>query len=132
MFDLAPTKITFSSYNWVEAPNSTCTGSNLYREDNMLFLALLYHPFFSDLNVFSIICIKTDITMHTKSVLICFWIFFCTLVLLIVSILDILESTRSPLSFCNPHFDSNPSTSSMSTENAHSLYHTHPFIHICP
>ena len=34
---LAPTKITFSSYNWVEAPTSTCTSSNLYREDNIVF-----------------------------------------------------------------------------------------------
>ena len=114
---LAPTKIAFSGYNWVEAPTSTCTGSNLYREDNMFFLTPPYHPCSLDLNTFITICIKIDITMHTNYVMFYFWIFLCTLVPLIVYVLDILERTRSPLSFCNPHFDTDPCTSSLSREN---------------
>ena len=46
---LAPTKITFSSYNWVEAPTSTCIGSNLYKENKHFSLAPPFHPCFSDL-----------------------------------------------------------------------------------
>ena len=47
---LAPTKITFSSYNWVKASTSTHIGFNLYREDNMFFfLEPPYYPCFLDL-----------------------------------------------------------------------------------
>ena len=136
---LAPTKITFSSYNWVIAPTSTCTGFNilqlqlsestkfhLYREYNMLFLAPPYHPCFSDLKWFSTICRKIDITMHTNSVIIYLWICFCTLAPLIVSILYILERTHIPLSFCNPHFDDDPCTSSLPAENAPISLHAPP------
>ena len=98
---------------------STCTGFNLYREDNMFFLAPPYHPYFSDLNMFSTICRNTYITMHTNTVLIYFWICLCTFVPLIVSILDILKRTQSPLSFCNPHFDDDPCTNSLSAERTH-------------
>ena len=116
---LAPTKITFSSYNWVEAPTSTCTGSNLYIKHNMFFLAPPYHPCFSYLNMSSTICKKTDITMHTNFFLLCSWICLCILVALIISVLDILERAQSPLSFCNLHFDDDPWTSSLSAESTH-------------
>ena len=107
---LTPTKITFSGYYWMEAPTSTCTGSILYIEDNMFFLAPPYHPCSLYLNMFITICRKTYITMHTNSVLIYFWIFLCTFVPLIVSVLEILERTQSRLSFRNPHFDDGPCT----------------------
>ena len=51
-FFLAPTKITFSSYYWMEAPTSTCTDSNLHKENKLFSLAPPYHPCFSDLNMF--------------------------------------------------------------------------------
>ena len=57
--------------------------------------------------------------MHINSVLICFWICLCTLVPLIVCVLDIIERTQSPLSFCNPHFDDDPRTHSLSANRAH-------------
>ena len=94
------------------------TRSNLYREENMFFLAPPYHPCSLDSNMFITICGKTDITMNTISVLIYFWIFLCTLVPVIVFVLDILERTHSPLSFCNPHFDDDPCTSSLPIESA--------------
>ena len=130
MFSLAPTNITFSSYNQVEAPTSTCTTSNLFKEYNMVFLAPPYHSCFSDLNMFSTICRKTDITMHTNSVLIYFQICLCTLVPLIVSVLSILEKTQSPLSFCNPHFVDDPCTNfSTYRERAHPFI-THILLYI--
>ena len=128
MFSLAPTKITFSRYYWFEAPTSTCTGSNLYREDNMFFLAPPYHLCFLDLNMFSTICRKTYITMHTNFVLIYFWICLCTLVPVIVFVLDIFERTHSPLSFCNTHFYDAPCTSSFPSESTPHLLHMHPLI----
>ena len=108
MFFLAPTKITFFGYYWMEAPTSTCTCSNLYRKNNTFFLAPPYHPCFSDLNMFSTICRKRDITMHTNSIMIYFWICLCTLVSLIVFVMDILERIEIPMSFCNPHFEVYP------------------------
>ena len=116
---LAPTKIKFSNYNWVKASTFTCKGSNLYIEDNMFFLAPPYHPCFSYLNMFSTICRKTHIIIHTNYVLIYLWIFLCTLVPLIVSILDILARTQSPLSLFNPHFNNDPWTISMLAESTH-------------
>ena len=119
MFLLAPTKITFFIYYWMEAPTSTCTGSNLYIVDNMFFLAPPYHPCSLDLNMFiTIICRKIDITiLHTNYVLIYFWICLCTLIPLIVFVLDILERTQIPLSFFNPHFNDDPCTNSLFTES---------------
>ena len=93
-----------------------------------VFLAPPYHPCFSYLNMFSTICRKTDITMHTSCVLIYFWICLCTLVPLIVYVLDILERTRSPLSFCNPHFDDDPCTISLPVKSTPITLHTHPII----
>ena len=60
---------------------------------------------------------KTYITMHTNYVLICFWIYLCTLVPLIVSVLDIIERTHSPLSFHIPHFYDGQCTNSLPTES---------------
>ena len=117
-FFLMPTKITFSSYNWVKAPTSTCTDFNMYKEDNMFFLAPPYHPCFSYLNLFSTICRQTYIPIHTNSIMIYFWSCLCTFVPLIVSVMDILERAQSPLSLCNPHFDSDPCTNSLSAESA--------------
>ena len=128
MFFLGPTKMTFSSCYWMEAPTSTYTGSNLYKEDNMFFIAPPYHPCFLYLNMFITTCRKTDITMHTNSVLIHFWIFLCTFFPLIVSFLDILERTQSRLSFRNPHFDDGPCTSSLPVESTHLSLHLHPII----
>ena len=130
MFFLAPTKITFSNYYWMETATSTYTGSNLYKEDNMFFLAPPYHTCSLYLNTFITICRKIDITMHTNFVLICFWICLCTLVPLIVSVLDILEITQNPLSFCNLYFDDDPCTSSLSTEStpihsSHTSFYTY-------
>ena len=55
--------------------------------------------------------------MHTNFVLICFWIFLCTLVPLIVYVLDNLGRAHSPMAFCNHYFDDDPCTSSMSIES---------------
>ena len=85
---LEPTKITFSSYKWVQAPTSTCTRSNLYSEDNMFFLAPPYHPCSLDSNMFITIWRKPNITMHTNYVLIYFWICLCTCVPLIIYVLS--------------------------------------------
>ena len=46
---LASTRITLSSYNFVEAPTSTCTGSNLYKENKQFTLGPPFYPCFSDL-----------------------------------------------------------------------------------
>ena len=64
--------------------------------------------------------------MHTTSLLIYFWIFLYILVSLIVFVLDILERTQSPLSFCNPHFDDDPCTISLPVEREQTPLHTHP------
>ena len=66
--------------------------------------------------------------MHTNFVLIWFWIYLCTLVPLIVSVLDILERTQSPLPFSNPHFNDDPCTSSLPAKSAHTSIHPHPLI----
>ena len=106
----------------MKAPTSTCTGINLYKWGNMFFLAPPYHPYFSNLNMFSTICRTTNITMHTNSVLVCSWICLCTLVPLIVSVLDILERNQSPISFYNPHFDDDPCTNSLPAERTHHFF----------
>ena len=100
---LAPTKITFSSYNWVEAPNSTCTGSNLYKENKQFSLAPPFHPCFSDLKHAQYNIHKNIYNIEYQ---LCYDLLLdlCTLVPLNIFVLGI----QSPQSFYNSHFIDDP------------------------
>ena len=111
---LAPTKIKFSSYNWVEAPTSTCTSSNLYKENKQFSLAPPFHPCFSDLKhvQYNIQKNAYNIAYQLCSDLL---LDLCTLAPLIIFVVDI----QSPPSFCDSHFADN-------TCIKFSVYREHP------
>ena len=122
---LAPTRITFSSYKWVETLTSTCTGSNLYKENKQFSLAPPFHPCFSYLNVFSTNCRKTDITLHTNSVMIFFLIYapwFPSLSSFWIS-RDLCHSAILTLPMIH-------ASNSLSAERQSSLPNSHPFIEV--